>query len=66
MKNPVLYISGPCRSMETVNLTGSWRRDLDGSNLLPANGFYACDRELQRAQHWFRCIYWIHNIQLMH
>ncbi|KAF6034989.1 hypothetical protein EB796_006698 [Bugula neritina] len=40
--------------METVNLTGSWRRDLDGSNLLPANGFYACDRELQKAQHWFR------------
>lgn len=47
-------LPGPCTSMLTVNLTGSWRKDDNGSNLLPASGFYACDRELQQGRQWFR------------
>ena len=50
----VFNFPGPCTSSLTVNLTGAWRKDDKGSSLRPASGFFACDRELQYARHWFR------------
>jgi len=46
--------NGPCTSPLTVNLTGSWRKDREGSDLKPVAGYYNCDRDLQGNTQWFR------------
>ncbi|XP_067930476.1 oncoprotein-induced transcript 3 protein-like [Watersipora subatra] len=44
---------GPCSSPNTVNLTGSWRLDNEGSDIQP-DGEYNCDAYLFDNTQWFR------------
>ena len=49
----ILYIEDPCISLQTVNLTESWRTENQGSDYRPVDGIYACDKDLQTGV-WFR------------